>query len=130
MWLNLTCIKNEKAFIDIFLLCVAIICSGQNHLSFRNIPIDGKLNDFVSKMKSIGYSSTYSTDKAEILEGSFAGKEAKIYVLAFPKTKIVYKVSVRYPEVKTWLKAKSDYLDIKYLFEKKYGKPGEVFEFF
>lgn len=103
---------------------------GQSHLLFRDTPIDGKLVEFVKKMKSLGYSSTHSSDRAEILEGSFAGKNAQIYVLSTPKTNITYKVVVQYPEGKTWLKLKQDYLDIKDLFCKKYGKPADVFEFF
>ena len=36
-------------------LMFSIAVFAQNHLEFRGIPIDGHINDFVRKMKAIGY---------------------------------------------------------------------------
>ena len=120
----------RKISLMLFFICLFISLNAQDHICFRNIPINGHLSVFVQKMKTLGYKSIYSSEKAEVFEGIFAGKEANIYVLASSKSKTVFKVTVLYPKRETWLKLKSEFLDMKDLFQKKYGTPNDVYDFF
>ncbi len=89
-------------------------------LKFKNIPIDGKLDTFIELLEKQGYKSYYETDFGVMLEGDFLGQDAKIAVLCSPKTKLVWKVSVIFPENKSWISLKNHYKKIKELYNKKY----------
>lgn len=122
----------KKVLLMIACMLIAINSFSQSsHIEFKGIPLDGQLSDFVSKLQKQGFTfNKYLRDYVVIMEGVFAGKYATIYVLATPKSKIVWKVSANYDEKESWSSLKSDYSDMKELYTKKYGDPNEHFEFF
>ena len=51
------------------------------HLSFKSVPIDGTLTEYVLKMKQNGFSHIETEDGTAILKGDFAGyKECTVRV--------------------------------------------------
>jgi len=102
----------------------------EKHLEFKGTPLNGTLTSFVQKMKTKGYKTILTQDNAVVMGGEFIGKKANIYILATPKTKIVWKVGVNLEKEISWSSLKSEYRKIKESYIKKYGKPLHSFERF
>ena len=100
------------------------------HLEFRGIPIDGKIDSFVNKLERLGYTVSKQAGSNVIMKGTFAGKDATLFILGTPKTNTVWKVAVNFSEASSWSSIKSDYKYYKEMFTKKYGTPKDVYEFF
>lgn len=49
--------------------------SSSKHLTFRGVPIDGTLSEFIAKMVSKGFSYNETIDEVASLNGDFAGYE-------------------------------------------------------
>ena len=101
----------------------------QEHLDFRGVPIDGHIDDFVSKMEGLGYTLEKKVDNAVIMEGRFTNKDVNVYILSTPQTNTVWKVAVYFDEATSWSSIKNSYREYKDLYKKKYGV-GESYEFF
>ena len=100
------------------------------HMTFKGVPIDGKLNVFVSALEKQGYTLEYQTDNGAILKGDFAGKsDCTILVIATKVSKTVWKVAVKFPEKVSWYSLKDEYKTFKESYTNKYGKP-DSYEFF
>lgn len=114
-----------------FVITLSSFAQESQHLEFKGIPLDGKLSDFVSKLSNEGFAfKEYARDYVAVMEGNFAGNYATIYILATPKSKTVWKVTVNYNKKESWSSLKSDYSDMKGLYTKKYGDPETHYEFF
>jgi hypothetical protein len=101
------------------------------HLSFKGVPIDGTLNDYISKMKQNGFTHTGTEDGIAMLNGDFAAYKNCIVVVATLKQKdLVSKISVIFPESNTWSLLSSNYFSLKEMLTEKYGKPSECVEKF
>ena len=62
-----------KRFVLSICLLFTIACLySQEHLEFRNIPIDGPLKTFVKKLKKQGYKQISNNGTYRTLEGKFA----------------------------------------------------------
>lgn len=119
-----------KNTIFIFFLFIGQIYAQSNHLTFKNIPINGTQASFIEKMKKDGFVLDEIIDNVAIMKGSFVGKDCEIFIGASPISKIVWKVSVHLPEESNWYSLKSSYNSFKEQFSKKYGNPFKTFEFF
>lgn len=120
------------AFIIICVLSTFEIMAQENHLTFKGIPINGNVSDFVNKMKEDGFTlkQTFS-DGSAVMEGKFADKYCDLYVLATPTSKTVWKVAVMLKkEYTNWPDIESDYNELKNLYSIKYGSPLDDFSFF
>ena len=104
--------------------------SQSQHLKFKEIPINGNLSEFITKMKVEGFVLKEVEGNIAIMSGLFVGKKSDIYIVASPKSKTVWKVSVNLPDESTWYSLKSSYNTFKSQFSKKYGDPTESYEFF
>lgn len=106
---------------------------GRTHLSFRQLPINGSVSQFIANLETVGYTQkfSYSHEKrTAVLTGSFAGvNNCEIYVVGTPLTETVCRVIVYFPEQKVWYNIKSEYNKWKDKFTSKYGKPNS-YEFF
>lgn len=92
------------------------------HLAFMGIPIDGKLNSFVDKVKDKGFTVKNSSDKQVVLSGEFASyKDCLVFLNAISSRDLVNKVSVALPYTDNWLTLSSRYESLKLLLMKKYG---------
>ena len=115
------------------ILCCLFSCAlyaQEKHLEFKGTPLNGSLTSFVQKMKLKGYKTILTQDNAVVMEGEFIGKNANIFILSTPKTKIVWKVGVNLEKEISWSSLKSEYRKIKESYIKKYGKPLHSFERF
>lgn len=104
----------------------------QEHMTFQGIPIDGSLDSMITKLEGKGFKLDKRADEynAAIMTGIFAGKQADIYILATPKSKVVWKIAANFEKKDSWYSLKSDYKEYKEAYTTKYGKPSDSFEFF
>lgn len=98
------------------------------HFTFKDIPIDGPLDQFVAKLKRQGFLVMETTDVDAILSGKFTGQDVRILVQS--STKVVYGVTVIYNEQTSWKSVKNQYDNVKSILTKKYGEPMETIEKF
>ena len=101
------------------------------HLTFKGVPIDGTLNEFVLKMKKSGFTVVDTEDGVAMLKGDFAAyKGCIVGVSTFKQKDLVSKIVVVFPECDTWSSLSSNYYIIKELLTEKYGEPTEIVEKF
>ncbi|MFS0490924.1 hypothetical protein [Leadbetterella byssophila] len=101
------------------------------HLSFKGVPIDGTLDEYVSKMKKRGFSHLATEDGIAILKGDFAGyKDCTVGVSTLKQQDLVHKIAVIFPDKDTWSRLSTNYFDLKQMLTEKYGKPSDVVEKF
>jgi hypothetical protein len=101
------------------------------HLTFKGVPIDGTLNEFVSKMKQNGFTHLETEDGTAILNGDFAGyKDCYVGVSTLKQNDLVHKIAVIFPDNDTWSTLSGNYFDLKKMLTEKYGEPSDVVEKF
>jgi hypothetical protein len=101
------------------------------HLSFKGVPIDGPLAEYVSKMKKSGFTHKGTKNGIVILEGDFAAyNNCTVGVSTLKQKDLVSKIVVIFPECETWSALSSNYFSLKELLTEKYGKPSESVEEF
>ncbi|GAA4907045.1 hypothetical protein GCM10023313_07250 [Mucilaginibacter defluvii] len=107
------------------------IAQTTEHLSFKGVPIDGTLNQFISKIKNIGFTHLGTESGIAALKGDFAGyKSCIVSVGTLSQQDLVYKIGVAFPEKDTWSSLSGDYFNLKEMLTQKYGKPSDVVEKF
>ena len=57
----------------ISLIFATAVFAQETHLKFKGVPIDGSLTEFVSKMKTAGFTHTGTDHGIASLKGDFAG---------------------------------------------------------
>ena len=125
----------KKIITSLILAFVAMSSFAQiqssTHLTFKGVPIDGTLNEYVSKMKQTGFTHTATEDGVAMLTGDFAAYKNCIVGVATLKQKdLVSKITVIFPESDTWSLLSSNYFSLKEMLTEKYGKPSECVEKF
>lgn len=101
------------------------------HLTFKGVPIDGTLNEYVTKMKAAGFSYLGTEDDTAVLQGDFAGfKGCIIGVSTLKATNVVNTIGVLFPDCDTWSKLENNYESLKSMLTQKYGEPSECVEKF
>lgn len=116
---------------------MALMCSSQvkpdssAHLSFKGVPLDGTLDQYVIKMKSAGFTHKGTADGIAMLEGDFAGyKQCVVVVSTLKQKNLVHKIGVFFPAKETWSTLSGNYFNLKELLTEKYGKPSTEVEKF
>lgn len=103
------------------------IDDGKKHLTFRQIPISGNVNNFIRKLEAQGYTVTNSYNQEynlAILTGKFAGvNNCQILVVGTPVSMLVCRVVISLPEQQIWFSLKSEYQEWKNKLTAKYGTP-------
>jgi len=123
--------KTKYLLIFAFSLSTFLKAQTSEHLTFKGVPLDGKLIEFVTKMKSVGFTHLQTTDGVAFLSGDFAGyKKCMIGVSTLKQNDLVHKVIVAFPDLSTWGALENNYLNIKSLLTEKYGEPSNVIEQF
>lgn len=120
------------SFITMMLCCMTSISQTVNeHLTFKGVPIDGSLNEYVSKMKSAGFSYLGTQDGTAILQGDFAGyKGCLVGISTLKNSDVVNTIGVIFPENDDWSSLEETYQNLKKMLTQKYGKPSECVEEF
>lgn len=126
--------KTLLAFFLIFTLSISFAqttTDSSKHLSFKGVPIDGTLDQYVLKMKKSGFTLTSTSDGTAILQGDFAGyKDCYVGVSTLKQKDIVHKIGVIFPDRDTWSALSGNYFNLKEMLTEKYGKPTETVEKF
>ena len=101
------------------------------HLTFKGVPINGTLIDYVFKMKQNGFSHLATKDGTAILKGDFAGyKNCVVGVSTLKQKDLVHQIAVVFPNRETWSTLFGNYSSLKELLTEKYGKPSTEVEKF
>lgn len=123
--------KTSLLTLILALLTTLTFAQTSEHLSFKGVPIDGTLNEYVSKMKQSGFKHIGTEDKTAILNGDFAGyKNCFIGVSTLTQKDLVHKIAVIFPERDTWSTLSGNYFELKEMLTEKYGEPSEIIEKF
>lgn len=102
-----------------------------DHLIFKGVPIDGTLNEYVSKMKQNGFSLIETKDGVAILKGDFSAyKDCIVGVATLKQKDLVSKITVIFPECDTWSLLSGNYYNLKEMLTKKYSEPSDCVEKF
>ena len=124
----------KKIIITLSFLMILISSSfAQNseHLKFKGVPIDGTLNEYVSKMKQAGFVLEGTEDGIALLSGEFAGySDCIVGVQTLQKLNLVHEIVVLFPSQDKWSGLSYDYERLKTMLTKKYGEPDECMEKF
>lgn len=119
-----------KKLITILILALcSISIFAQDHLTFKSIPIDGALTQFLSKLKADGFTQVDTDTDGVWLLGKFAGKDCKILVQSTATTHTVYAVYALFVNRRDWGMVKQDYNSLKAALTRKYGAPISVEKF-
>lgn len=127
-----------KKIISVLFFTVALLTSfsqvntdSSKHLAFKGVPLDGTLDEYVSKMKQNGFKLLSTEDGVAMLQGDFAGyKDCYVGVSTLKQKDLVHKIGVLFPEKDTWSTLSGNYFDLKKMLTEKYGKPSDVAEKF
>jgi hypothetical protein len=125
----------KAKFLTTLILLISVMSFAQTpkteHLSFKGVPLDGTLAEYVSKMKQNGFSHLGTEDGTAVLNGDFAGYKACVVGVSTLKQKdLVHKIAIVFPAGETWSTLFGNYSNLKEMLTEKYGKPAEVVEKF
>ena len=113
------------------LVAMFTLAQTSEHLTFKGVPIDGPLNEYVTKMKQSGFECSGTKDGIAVLKGDFAGyKDCYIKVSTLNKIDLVNKIRVTFPDQDSWSSLFANYSDLKQMLTEKYAKPTDVVELF
>lgn len=89
----------KKIISILFVLCLCMAASAQQHLKFMGIPLDGTVDSFALKLKAKGV--TYDSEKSKamgpgekVYKGTFMGEKATFMVFFNTKSRVVFGVFV------------------------------------
>lgn len=123
------------SLLTMVMLMISVITFAQKpttqHLTFKGVPINGTLLDYVSKMKQNGFSQLETEGGIATLQGDFAGYKNCVVVVSTLKQKdLVHQIAVAFPRRETWSTLLGNYSSLKELLTEKYGKPSTEVEKF
>lgn len=120
----------RRFFVLLLTLFISVALNAQEHLTFKNIPIEGNMSNFITKMKAAGFKLNEMKDVGAIMTGPFVGYDCTLAILCSRSSKTVWKVVAHLPSQVSWTSTRSQYDDFKERYTKKYGAPTQSFEFF
>lgn len=106
------------------------VSSENTHLKFKGIDIAGDLSLMVERLQKEGFTLVTQENIFAVMEGEFANKQCKLFVVATPSTYEVYEVIVNFEKTNSWSSLKSDYLEFKNLLKGKYNTEPKSIEKF
>jgi len=122
----------KKLFLSFLISCLAVTAFCQNsHLTFKGVPIDGTLTEYVNKMKAVGFTHLGTEDGIALMQGDFVGyKNCTIGVQTLKPRNFVHEITVIFPSQEKWPNLENDYIRIKEMLTTKYGAPSKSKEEF
>ncbi|WP_455095940.1 hypothetical protein [Prevotella koreensis] len=124
----------RKVLITFMIMLSTTIVWGQSsseHFTFKGVPIDGTIDEFVSKMKQKGFSVLQTEENLSVLTGDFASyNDCTILIPSLKQKNLVNRVTVIFPDASTWMSLSTNYFSIKNMLKEKYGEPTYVIEEF
>jgi hypothetical protein len=126
----------KKILFSVILALTATMLFAQNqsqHLSFKGVPIDGTLNEYVAKMKQSGFTLISTKDGVAKLRGDFAAyKNCSISIVTKGKD-LVSEITVIFPAEDRQALLLNNYFSLKEMLTEKYGEPsksGKTFDIY
>ena len=122
----------KKIIMTLACLIITGTMFAQEHLTFKGVPIDGTLREFINAMVDAGCEYDREIkNEACLLWGKFAGyEECLIVVTTSENNNVVSTVEVTLPDRETWTSLKQDYDALKIMLTTKYGTPSKSEEKF
>ena len=114
------------------MLCITSICYAQecSHMKFMGIPMEGSVQQFVSKLKAKGLTYMTTSDGISLLKGEFATvKDCIVGVTKMVDADKVNMVVVMFPGKENWGTLSKDYYNLKEMLAEKYGEPQSIENF-
>lgn len=123
--------KTILTLLGIFISLLSFTQAISEHLTFKGVPIDGTLNEYIAKMKQAKFTLIETKDGVALLSGEFAGyQDCIIGVKTLKKYNLVHEIAVLFPTQNTWQRLEYDYYKLKSMLSKKYGQPNDCSEKF
>ncbi|KHJ38079.1 hypothetical protein PBAC_17850 [Pedobacter glucosidilyticus] len=120
-----------KFLTTLFLLIGWMSFAQEKHLTFKDVPINGTMAEYISKMEENDFNHLATNLRIATLRGDFAGyKNCMLEISTLWQKDIVHKIDVIFPFKETWLALYGDYSALKVMLTEKYGKPTEFVEKF
>lgn len=129
----------KKIIISVIFVSIAVLSFAQvqvtsessPHLTFKGVPIDGTLHEYVLKMEKNGFTHIGTEDGIAMLKGDFASyKNCMVGVATLKQKDLVSTIKVIFPECDTWSYLSSNYFSLKEMLTEKYGEPSDCVEKF
>ncbi len=121
--------KTTKLFVIAVLCFFTLSGFSQEHLTFKNIPINGDVNIFAKELVKQGFTIKETKGNVITLSGSYISRDCEVLILGTKGTNIIWKVIIFLPKETNWYSIKSDFLKLKEQFIVKYNT-GKSYEFF
>ncbi|MBQ9311939.1 MAG: hypothetical protein IJ213_02720 [Bacteroidales bacterium] len=100
-----------------------LLAQNREHLKFMGISMDMNVNSFVKKLKQKGLIYVKEDNKLIVLTGKFAGHN-NCNIFIFPNSENKVQCCATYLTYRDdWKNLQTDYITIKNMLIKKYGKP-------
>ena len=125
--------KNTILSLTAWMFSLTIFAQTESpHLSFKGVPIDGTLNEYVQKMQQRGFTYIGTDDNGvALLMGDFAAyKGCTVGVATLKQQDLVSKIAVVFHKCDTWSTLSDNYYSLKEMLTEKYGDPIDVIEEF
>ncbi len=124
--------RMKKVLFTIIAAILSITAFAQSeHLTFKGVPIDGTLNQFVTKMKTAGFTGGIDKNGMALLKGDFAGYKGCLIIVSTLQNKdLVNTIGVLFPKCSNWSTLEGNYYKLKEMLTTKYGEPDEEVEEF
>lgn len=123
----------KKVIASIVIALIALSAYSQTksqHLTFKGVPIDGTLEQFVAQMNQKGFEGQTRESGFAFLKGDFAGyKGCFVRVSTLRSHDSVSSIEVQFPAI-GWRDAEACYLRLKSMLTTKYGEPSSIKEKF
>ena len=116
----------------VLLLATLSICcwaGAQEHLKFKNVPIDGAKKTFVSELQKNDFHLVQDTEFGASLRGKLAGKTVSAFVMPTSEG-IVSRVAATFDSPDNWTALKMDFYTFLRSLSFKYGEPVELHQEF
>ena len=115
----------KKIILLLSVLCFCIGASAQEHLKFKNIPIDGPKQAFIEELQKSEFHLVDNTDFGASLRGRFTGKPVSAFVMTTSEGNVC-RVAVNFDAPENWGSLKLDYYTLLRSLTYKYGKAEEM----
>lgn len=113
----------KKILFALLVLFCAIPSFAQNSLTFKGIPVEGRAERFVARLKAQGCILIRRSFNEYTLAGSFTSFKNCMIIVSASDDRKVASVSVLLPEQETWSGIERQYFLYKDSYIAKYGNP-------
>lgn len=97
--------------------------------TFNGVAIDGPIKDCVAKFQSKGYQLTRYYESGAQMKGTLDSREVELHLVKTPKSGLVWKVAVYFPERMSWEGIQEDFNRYVNILKEKYGPSTNAYSF-